>query len=153
MKITSLLLLVALAIPLFVAADEKRFPCWETAMTQMAMNDCAVKELKAAEEEMASVYEEIKKRSAEDKAFLARLENAQIAWAAFRDAEVEAIFPHADKLGEYGSVYPMCLGVWKTNLTRERTKQLRRWLDGTIEGESCAGSIPIKLDSRIHRDQ
>ncbi|HRP95130.1 MAG TPA: hypothetical protein PL143_02675 [Rhodocyclaceae bacterium] len=31
-----------------------------------------------------------------------------------------------------------------TVLTYERTRQLRRWLDGVEEGGACAGSVPIR---------
>jgi Lysozyme inhibitor LprI len=83
----------------------------------------------------------ILKEYAKDQQFIAKLKTAQRAWLAFRGAQLEALFPKTDKQAEYGSVYPMCRCSELQSLTEERAKQLKRWLDGTKEGNVCAGSV------------
>ena len=73
-----------------------------------------------------------------------KLRNAQRAWLTFRDAELEAKFPFEDKQYHYGSVYPMCANLFLARRTQERIKHLREWLDGTEEGDTCAGSVQYK---------
>jgi uncharacterized protein YecT (DUF1311 family) len=119
----------------------------KVAASQMEMNQRAAGELKSAEKAMDSVYQQIRKQNADDKVFLDRLDAAQSAWAAFRDAELEAIFPSHPKQAEYGSVYPMCYATWKRKLTIERTRQLKLWVVGVKEGDVCAGSLPVETQS------
>lgn len=138
-----------LCIMLLPALDgQERNPCWDTAKSQREMNECAGAELKAAEDALDRVYQRVRKQHADDKVFVGRLEAAQRAWAAFRDAELEAIFPKHGEPLEYGSVYPMCYAGWKTTLTTERTKQLRRWVDAVEEGNVCARSLLIRKESK-----
>jgi uncharacterized protein YecT (DUF1311 family) len=136
-----LLLLITLATPAYGAGKNS---CYDTAKTQFALNECAARELKAADDELNRVYKEILNRNARDSVFLDRLKAAQRAWLSFRDAELEAIFPDSEKQIAYGSSYPMCYSIWETKFTIQRTQQLRRWLVGTEEGEVCVGSLPIK---------
>ncbi|MGB7330433.1 MAG: lysozyme inhibitor LprI family protein, partial [Terriglobales bacterium] len=94
----------------------------------------------------------ILKEYADDQQFIAKLKTAQKAWLAFRDAELEALYPKDNKQAEYGTVYPMCHCSELQFLTEERTKQLNRWLDGTREGDVCAGSIKVaqRTESEIN---
>jgi hypothetical protein len=46
--------------------------------------------------------------------------------------------------GYYGSVHPMCVAMYLTQLTEERIKILRIWLDGIEEGDVCCGSVKSK---------
>ena len=127
-------------------AKEKHSSCWDTAMTQYQLDECAGSELKVAEDAMDKVYRQIQKENAADKLFLRRLEEAQQAWMVFRDAEMKALFPHAVEPGQYGSVYPMCYANWMAELTRERTRQLKKWTIGVEESDVCSGSLPIRQD-------
>lgn len=140
-KLLILLLIVALATPAYGA---KKKTCYETAQSQFELNECAASDLKKADDELNRVYKEILKRHAGDQVFVKRLKAAQRAWISFRDAELEAIFPAADKRLEYGSAFPMCYFNWQKELTVQRTQQLRRWQVGVDEGEICAGSLPVK---------
>jgi uncharacterized protein YecT (DUF1311 family) len=125
----------------------KNKACWDAAVTQLAMNECAAKDLNDAVNELNRVYEQIKERNLNDKVFVDRLEAAQHAWVVFRDAEMEAIFPNPDKRKEFGSAYPMCYDIWEEQLTADRTKQLQKWLIGKEEGDACGGSLPVRLES------
>jgi uncharacterized protein YecT (DUF1311 family) len=109
------------------------------AQTQSDLNRSACAELDAADAELNSVYREIRERYRGDALFLDTLKTAQRAWIAFRDAELAALYPAQAKQIEYGSIYPMCECTTLAGLTRERTAQLRGWLD-VEEGDACGGS-------------
>jgi uncharacterized protein YecT (DUF1311 family) len=116
--------------------------CCENATTQHELNECAKKALAEAESEMQRVTRQIRTHNAQLPEFLNEFEKAQKAWAAFRDAELKALFPL--DTAEYGSVFPMCYLLWKAELTRQRIDQLKRWVDGVEEGDVCAGSQPVR---------
>lgn len=122
-----------------LGADQKE--CMETATTQLALNQCATSHLKAADDELNRVYQAILGKYKGDREFLEKLRDAQRAWLTFRDAELEAKFPFEDKQYRYGSGYPMCANRFLAQRTQERIKHLREWLDGTEEGDVCAGSV------------
>jgi uncharacterized protein YecT (DUF1311 family) len=116
----------------------------EAATTQLERNQCAATHLKAVDDELNRVYQAILSRYKDDGEFLEKLRNAQRAWLAFLNAELEAKFPFEDKQSHYGSVYPMCANHFQAQRMQERIKHLREWLDGTEEGDVCAGSVQYK---------
>jgi uncharacterized protein YecT (DUF1311 family) len=127
-------------------AEEKREPC-PGANTQVELNDCANAELEKADDELNRIYQKILAKYKGDVVFLGKFREAQRAWLKFRDAQFEARFPYAGtsrERSEYGSVFPMCAGLYKAELTRSRVEELRQWLDGVEEGDACSGSLPIK---------
>src|SRR5262245_27080495 len=113
------------------------------AQTQMDMNIDAGKDYQKADAELNRVYKKIFAEYKGDPKFLAKLRVSQTAWIAFRDAEMNALFPSTN-IDDYGSVYPMCHSTWMAKLTSQRTKELQRWLDGVQEGDVCCGSIKVK---------
>lgn len=72
--------------------------------------------------------------------FIKNLREAQRLWVKFRDAQVNMKYP----FDENGSVLPMCRYYYLGELTSERVKELRPWIDGVDEGDVCSGSIKIK---------
>ena len=141
-------LLVALAmLPLAAnAGNDDRIQC-DPAGSQAGINACAGAEFGAADAELNRTWKEIQARYADQPLFLERLVTAQRAWLAFRDAELQAMYPLAP--GEranivYGSSFGMCESGFKAELTRQRTAQLKRWLDGAEEGDICSGSVRIE---------
>jgi len=58
-----------------------------------------------------------------------KLSAAQRAWLAFKDAHIQELYPAGEKQAEYGSKYPMCYAQVATEMTKERTAQLRKMLD------------------------
>ena len=94
-----------------------------------------------ADASLNATYSKILKEYGEDAQFVSKLTATQRAWLAFRDAELEARFPKPDKQAEYGTVYPVCCCMQLQELTEQRTKELRVWLDGIPEGDVCAGSV------------
>lgn len=114
---------------------------WLHAQTQGDLDEQSCGQFHKADVVLNETYFKILKEYAKDEQFIAKLKTAQRAWLAFRDAELEALYPKDNKQAEYGTVYPMCHRSDLQFLTVERTKQLKRWLDGTLEGDLCAGSI------------
>jgi uncharacterized protein YecT (DUF1311 family) len=114
-----------------------------TAQTQADIQDQACVELKKADDALNKTYKRILADYKNEKTFLEKLKKAQRAWLAYRDTHLEAIYPEEDK-SYYGSVFGMCACTTQKELTEQRTKELRKWLDGVIEGEICGGSIKVQ---------
>jgi uncharacterized protein YecT (DUF1311 family) len=96
---------------------------------------------KKADQVLNATYAKVLKDYAKDPQFLAKLKQAQRAWVAFRNAHLEARFPKSDKQAEYGSSYPTYRYNVLTELTEQRTKELKTWADGIPEGDVCNGSV------------
>ena len=118
------------------------------ANTQLEMNQCFGAAYKSADGEMNAVYQQVLQAYSGDRKFIENLKASQRAWVAFRDAEMEAVYPSSNKQAEYGSVYPVCRSKQLETLTRERTKQLQVWLNGVEEGDVCAGSVKTREQLR-----
>lgn len=132
-------------LPLVSRAQET--DCYDKAQTQVELNSCAGAEYAAADSELNRIYKSILEKYREDPKFIAKLRASQREWLKYRDAEFETKFPHADESKSthyYGSIFPMCAAQYRAHLTRERIDKLRVWLDGTEEGDVCAGSVNIK---------
>jgi uncharacterized protein YecT (DUF1311 family) len=129
---------------IFLAASGLR------AQTQGDLDGQSCGEFHKADVALSEAYSKVLREYARDQQFIAKLKTSQRAWLAFRDAELEALYPKDNKQAEYGTVYSMCRCSELQSLTQERTKQLKRWLDGTKEGDVCAGSF--KTARRTGRD-
>ena len=135
--LSALSLLISISAP----SQSKDNPCWKAAMTQSDMNRCAGEDASAADAELNRVYQKLLSKIKADDNASKKVRSAQRAWIAFRDAQVEALFPAADKQGEYGSMYPLCHSKVTTAITRERIAQLRRMLE---EKDPCEMSGDTK---------
>jgi uncharacterized protein YecT (DUF1311 family) len=93
-----------------------------------------------ADRDLNLVYSQVRVKNAADPALLARLKTSQLAWLKWRDAEVLAMYPDPSD----GSAIPGCIADMKARLTRERIRQLQKWVTGIAEGDVCAGSLPLK---------
>ena len=111
-----------------------------SAQTQGEMNQDAAGEFKAADKELNAIYQQILEDYADDDVFLANLKEAQRCWINFRDAQLKMKYPDREP-GYYGSIQPVCEANYLAELTQERTKALQVWLDGAVEGDTCAGSV------------
>lgn len=109
------------------------------AQTQLDLNEDACTSYQKADAELNKTYKAILRKKSDDPVFLAAMKKAQRAWVAFRDAEIEAVYPEADKQAQYGSVYPMCNCGVAAHLTQQRVEQLKAWLTAE-EGDVCNGS-------------
>ena len=112
--------------------------------TQADMNKEAASEYKKADAELNEVYQQIMKEYADNSTFLDALRISQRNWITFRDSELKMKYPDREP-GWYGSIQPMCVSYYMTELTNERTAKLRTWLTGTEEGDACAGTVKPKM--------
>lgn len=125
-------------------ANEVTKTCVDKADTQLEINQCSSLENQAADQTLNQVYQAVLKQHTGDKALTDNLKLAQRAWLKWRDAEMAAIYPHSEEPGYYGSSFGGCWNDQLAAITRERTRQLRKWLDGVEEGDICSGSFPIQ---------
>ena len=133
-------------------ATETSQSCFDHAETQLAINLCNSADNQTADQELNSVYQAVLNKHANDKKFIENIKLAQRAWLKWRDAEMAAIYPEQKQAEFYGSSFAGCWSDQLATLTRERTLQLRKWLDGVEEGDICAGSIPFKTSDQPYRN-
>lgn len=114
------------------------------AQTQNESNQDACARLKQADEFLNKSYNQVLSEYRKNTTLIRKLRVSQRAWVAYRDAQIEALYPAADKRAEYGSVYPVCRCSALAALTAQRADELKKWIDGAQEGDVCAGSIKIK---------
>ena len=143
MTVAGFIVVAALLAPVAASGADSK-DCMEAAATQSERNRCASSRLKAADDELNRVYQALQRQYKGDRQFLEKLRKAQRAWLTFRAAELEARFPSENKQRQYGSAYPMCADAFLAQRTEERIDRLREWLDGTEEGNVCAGSVQYK---------
>jgi uncharacterized protein YecT (DUF1311 family) len=106
------------------------------AQTQYDLNQSNCNELNAANKMLNSTYQKVLNRHKSNAAETSAIKKSQKAWLAFRDAQLEAIYPGADN---FGSSYPMCFCIESTALAEARIQQLSQWLKPR-EGDVCGGS-------------
>jgi uncharacterized protein YecT (DUF1311 family) len=107
------------------------------------MNKEAANAFRKADKELNEIYQKILVEYKTDTVFVKNLKQSQRFWIQFRDAELAMKYPEREE-GYYGSVHPMCVAMYLTQLTEERIKILRIWLDGIEEGDVCCGSVKSK---------
>jgi uncharacterized protein YecT (DUF1311 family) len=128
------------------AIAEDDFKC-RVEGNQQELNACAADEYAAADKEMNTVYRQILKEYTDEPLFLEKLKIAQRLWLQLRDAETEARFPvgrNENPRDVWGSAMTMDVDTYRAELTRQRTKQLRVWIDGLPDGDNLAGSVHMK---------
>ena len=99
---------------------------------------------KKSDSDLNRVFQQVLREYKGDIRFIRKLKASQRAWLAYRDAQLQALYPKPDTLREYGSAFRMCSCLALDELTNERVKILRRWIEGTEEGDVCSGSIRLK---------
>ncbi len=110
------------------------------AQTQGALTANAGAAYQKADNELNRVYQKILKEYASQPLFIKKFKVAQRLWVQLRDAELAARYPQS---GSYGSAGPMCENIYLEDLTKQRTKFLKQWLDGIPEGDVCNGSVKV----------
>ena len=129
-------LLMIMLLALLLAADEAPLDC-ASPQTQVAMNECAVRDYVRADDAMNAQWRvtlnEMHRRDHDidlpgtsgELSYSAALLSAQRAWLAYRDAECRVQGYAA--MG--GSMRPMLVSLCLTQLTEQRTAQLRATLE------------------------
>src|SRR5437867_10281949 len=115
-------LTLSILVSMLLAVSTSQDPPIPYEHTQLGMNEAAGRELQAAEAEMAKVLDTLMKKAASKAEAIAKLNKAQTAWKAYRDAQVDTMWPFPDR-GLYGSVYPMCVATIRANLTKIRVME------------------------------
>ena len=137
-KRTVILALTAFLISVSTQAQQKKRPsCWETAASQSAMNECATLQLRVSQQRMDSMLRKLGIDSQNP---------AQKAWEAYRDTQLEAIYPAASRASE-GSVMPMCWTILESSLIDDRVRDLKH-LTTNGEGDVCSGLKPAARNQR-----
>ena len=111
------------------------------SQTQWQMNQEAIDRYKKVDTEQNVLYKQILGLYAADSSFITRLKASEEAWIKYRDAQLEMKYPSEN---DYGSARPMCVSIYLEELTNERIKALRVWVDGIEEGDICGGSVRIE---------
>ena len=88
---------------------------------------------------MARLLQALKDRAATNPSAAAKLQAAQSAWEAYRDAQLDALWPSDPH--NYGSVHPMCQAAFAAALTEARIKELSE-MASPPEGEVCLLPFP-----------
>jgi uncharacterized protein YecT (DUF1311 family) len=102
--------------------------CWDTATTQLDMDDCAEKDYETADTELNAVYTQTVAAAAagtnwaDGPTLKATLETAEKGWIAFRDADCDFA---GNAQAEGGTMEPMLETQCGTDRTHERTRWLR----------------------------
>ncbi len=125
-----------LNLPNLGRAHQRKKPksCWHTALTQGAMNECAGKELRASEARLDALLKKLG---------VGPEDPAQKTWEAYREAQLEAIYPNPkENIADYGSVFPMCFAIQKRKLVEGRIRDLKA-LTTSGEGDVCYGLKPV----------
>ena len=110
------------------------------SQTQSEMNEQSFDSYKKVDTELNGVYKKILDKYKSDTLFIKNLKISQRIWISFRDAELNTKFPDYGPY-LYGSMHPMCVAGYLEELTKDRLKTLRKWLEGRIQGDGCNGSI------------
>jgi uncharacterized protein YecT (DUF1311 family) len=130
--------LVLAAALLCPAQERPPGDCWDRARTQAAINACAAAQSRRVEDEMNKAYDLLLACStAANPTAVPKLKTAQAAWLAYRDAQLDAVFAAEDKQLAYGTVYPMCVHLLRSQLTARRTDELKQMLAGPADGQAC----------------
>jgi len=100
----------------------------------MEMNQCAYEDFQKADKELNKVYQEVRKKNKNDQLFLKNLKTSQKLWLKFLDAELNTIYscPEGNQRIFFGSMFPLLYNGSKTELTNDRTTQLKRYLDDPV---------------------
>jgi len=117
------------------SSTQKSASCWDTALTQVEMNDCAAQEFKKSDDELNRLYPKLLAKYEQDQVVVDKIKAVHRAWVTYRDAQIDSWYPEIDQRF-YGSVRPMCQALLLARLTEERAKLLSEMLNPT-EGDVC----------------
>jgi uncharacterized protein YecT (DUF1311 family) len=104
-------------------------------------NSCSdyLKAKKGLEDMVKSIQDEYAKYPL----FLKKFQKAQDEWVSYREAQLEMLYPEADKT-EYGGFYPTCRCNKLVEFTNERLDFLVKFIANTSDVEACGGAANSK---------
>lgn len=137
-RLIALLVIILLSTAAVRAEPEEQVDC-ANAMSTHDMNDCASKDLEAADKELNAVYKRalaaIPEMASDEERFNAKsweaaLRASQRAWVAFRDAECQG---HLPMFNAGGSATTAEVIYCEVELTEARTKKLKERYETSAE--------------------
>lgn len=125
--------LTLLASPLAFGAPAVSVPsaCWDKAMTQMQMNQCADADFRSADQSLNQVYRQMRSVAAGDANNGTPnspdyLQAAQRAWLSYRDKECLSRTNGGPRAPGAGSMASMAYAICLTALTNARVADLQK---------------------------
>ena len=103
------------------------------AQTQTNMNEEACQDLRGSDRKLNQLYQQILAKYKGQEIFISRFKDAQRKWLVFRDAHLEAVYPTQNE----GTVNPMCQCIALREVTEDRIKEMKVWLNEGQEGDMC----------------
>jgi uncharacterized protein YecT (DUF1311 family) len=126
MKFLVVLPLVFLSSFSCLAQDSEQFrACNEKAKSQAEMNVCANEEATRTDTELNNVYRTLLSKAGSQQEAVAKIQNAERAWIAYRNAYIDAMYPAKNKQTEYGTMYPMVVALLQAKLMRQQVAALK----------------------------
>lgn len=125
--------LIVLCLLAFNWASSARAEDCSNAATQTDMNSCAEGALKNTDAELNNVYREIIARLKGNDETKQLLIASQRIWLQFRDAECA----FATNAAKQGSIYPMLVQNCRRDMTQDRVKALKVYLNCEEGDMSC----------------
>ena len=109
------------------------------SQTQIELNFKWCDKYKEADKELNLVYQNILNEYSKDTLFIKNLKDTQNNWIKLKESDMELYMPTLD---DWGSSRAMCRCQFLIDLTKERTKFLRKWADaGERDGWMCGGTF------------
>lgn len=125
------LVILALAMGLASTSPAMADDC--AKVDQAALKECMEAAFKKAEEELKILYRQIEQRLKDDAGRKEQFVTAQRAWLFFRDLECE--FSASGVAG--GTIYPMVFSSCALQLTHQRSKDFKTYLNCKEGDTSC----------------
>ena len=119
-------LLVAVAVGAQPAEDPEESACYERDQSQQGMNACAGEAFERADKALNAEWAKVLARYGDDAEAKKLALDGQLAWLKYRDAQCELLA--YDNRG--GSIWPLISSGCLAQLTRERTAELAKLLEG-----------------------
>jgi uncharacterized protein YecT (DUF1311 family) len=130
MKVVTAAIFAATTLSVAADAFSERFDaCRRAATTQAAMHECASEEAERANREVAARVKELVAETSETPGARAKIEKAEAAWTAYRDAYIEAMYPEEDKQAAYGSSFATASCIVHARLTYRHAMDLKEIVD------------------------
>jgi uncharacterized protein YecT (DUF1311 family) len=89
------------------------------------MNVCANEEAVRTDTDLNNVYRTLLSKARSQPEAVAKIQIAERAWIAYRNAYIGAMYPAKNKQAEYGSMYPMEVALLHAKLTRQHLAGLK----------------------------
>ncbi|MBX9772000.1 MAG: DUF1311 domain-containing protein [Candidatus Obscuribacterales bacterium] len=126
--------------------------CPAMAQDQMQLGKMASGNANQADKELNAIYQQVLKKYSTNKAFIAKLRQAELAWIKFRDQHTIAVFPEAQaNPDQYGSAIDMCLSLIPAQQTAARTADLKKLIAGTQTHVVDTQNKFAKAEAQVNR--